>query len=95
VCTPRVFRSVYPCSAALEKYGKEALSSQELCFLSGSADGSWMLTSPTTRVGKGERHQQKYYPEFCGFCASDVQNAGTQIPNQDATTHPPNAPDTT
>jgi len=30
VCTPRVFRRVYPNSAALEKYGKEAWSSEKL-----------------------------------------------------------------
>ena len=39
VCTPGMFRRVYPYSAALEKYGKEVLSSEELCFLRGSADG--------------------------------------------------------
>jgi len=53
VCTPGVFSRVYPCSVGLENYGKEALSSEELCFLSGLADGWWMLKSPTTRIGKG------------------------------------------
>ena len=55
MCTPGVLRRVYLCSVALEQSGKEALSSEELCVLSGSADGWWMLKSPTTRVGKGER----------------------------------------
>ena len=39
VCTSGVFRSVDPYSATLEKYGKEALSLEELCFLIGSAEG--------------------------------------------------------
>ena len=39
MCTPGVCRSVYPCSAALEKYGKEGLSSEAFCFLIGSAEG--------------------------------------------------------
>jgi len=55
VCTPGMFKRVNPCSAAVAKYGKEALSSEELCFLRGSADRWWMLKSPTTRVGKEER----------------------------------------
>jgi len=37
--TSGVFRSVYPCSAALEKYGREALSWEKLCLLIGSAEG--------------------------------------------------------
>jgi len=39
VCPPGVFRSVYICSAAGEKYRKEALSSEELCHLIRSAEG--------------------------------------------------------
>jgi len=48
-----VFRSLYPSFAALEKYGKEALSSEELWLLIGSAEGWCILKSPTTKVGKG------------------------------------------
>jgi len=44
---------VYPSSVALEKYGKEALSLEELCLLIGSAEGLCMLKSPITKVGKG------------------------------------------
>ena len=52
MCTPVVFRSVNQCSAAREKYRKEAWSSEELCLLIRSGEGGWMLKSLTTRVGK-------------------------------------------
>ena len=55
MCTPGMFRRVYPGSAALEMYGNEALSSEELCFLRGSADRWWRLKSATTSVSKEER----------------------------------------
>jgi len=41
------------------------------------------------------QHQQKYYPAFCAFCASDAPDARTLIANQDATTLPHNTPDAT
>jgi len=40
-------------------------------------------------------YQQKYYLAFCAFCASDAHDCGTQIANQEATSLPHNAGDTT
>ena len=50
---------------------------------------------PKPRLHLRHWHQQKYYPAFCEFSASDTPDTGTQIANQDAIPLPDNAPDAT